>query len=103
MGYTTIRSQLTEVITSLETHINDVQEAVDFLKIAREEEDGKEYAEAVESVLTARDQYLSSVLAMDSVNDAVMALESIEGQLTAAEVAEEWDDIEEDEDDDDGI
>jgi uncharacterized protein YrzB (UPF0473 family) len=103
MGYTTIRSQLTEVITSLETHINDVQEAVDFLKIAREEEDGKEYAEAVESVLTARDQYLSSVLAMDSVNDAVMALESIEGQLTAAEVAEEWDDIEEDEDDDDAI
>jgi uncharacterized protein YrzB (UPF0473 family) len=103
MGYTTIRSQLTEVITSLETHISDVQEAVDFLKIAREEEDGKEYAEAVESVLTARDQYLSSVLAMDSVNDAVMALESIEGQLTAAEVAEEWDDIEEDEDDDDAI
>jgi uncharacterized protein YrzB (UPF0473 family) len=98
MGYTTIRSQLTEVITSLETHISDVQEAVDFLKIAREEEDGKEYAEAVESVLTARDQYLSSVLAMDAVNDAVMALESIEGQLTAAEVAEEWDDIEEDED-----
>jgi uncharacterized protein YrzB (UPF0473 family) len=103
MGYTTIRSQLTEVITSLETHISDVQEAVDFLKIAREEEDGKEYAEAVESVLTARDQYLSSVLAMDSVNDAVMALESIEGQLTAAETAEEWDDIEEDEDDDDAI